>query len=520
MLPYHQSQFSCHISTVLKFVSILSYFMNFQVSDEENLSNEIRSHKTRIERDLWNPCTCNCRGDVLRRLLDEWTDLKKDDEVDAPQLLASPPKGRIRSRSTHSDRTMVLSKFDKDWENYDAAATTEDMQNDPMDGSTEGERVPKRRLSSKRVKIFEEAIVIGEGDEKKEGPGVEQLSRSASGKKILKNRPLLKRQSAEVDDETVNRQLNSESKEKENDEDFTERHQAFEWQRFNHVRKRDASKVTKTLKRARWRRDNSYRYRQRMQHQMSFNEDEEEQEIRNDEQQEIEGSTEGPLWITRKQDVEDEDGMEHEAGRKEHAWLRQDEKSARNKEQAGADELIDDVFDAKKSLNVFSMEDETQDNDRYEHRATAQLIDSEQLTKQCVFHDEKSVSVQKSIEEKLTQTLFLNEKYSESSIEKETSIAAENSHLESHLDVHHLIVLKSKQLQDPLYDEKKTWSPSASSDEPLIDESNSEGYTSKDAVIAHSHVDTSRRKEQFRKGISPSEMESIEVSMILGAESF
>ena len=494
--------------------------MNLQVSDEENLSNEIRSHKTRIERDLWTPSTCSCRGDVLRRLLDEWTDLKKDDEVDAPQLLSSPPRGRERSKSTHNDRSLLLSKFDKDWENYDAAATTEDVHNDPIDGSTAGERVPKRRLSSKRVKIFEEAIVIGEGEEKKKGAGLEQLNRSASGKKILKNRPLLKRQSAEVDEETVEKQLTSEDKEKKNDEDFTERHQAFEWQRFNHVRKRDASKITKTLKRARWRRDNSFKYRQKMQHQMSFNEDEEEQEIRNDEQQEIEGSTEGPLWIQRRGDMKDEGEMEHEAGRNKHPLLRQYEQSARDTEKTCAVELTDDVFEAKKPLKPFLIEDKTQDNNQFEQRATAFLIDSEERTKQYVLLEEKSVIVQGSNEEKLTQTSLINEKYSESSLKMETSIEAKHSHLEIHLDAHNLIVSKSKQLQDSLYDEKRTWSPSASSDEPLINESNFEGDTTKDVVNVHRDVDTSIRKEQFRKGVSSSETESIEVSMILGAESF
>lgn len=245
------------------------------MENEENLPNEIRSCKTRIERDLWNPATCQCRGDVLRRLLDDLTDLKRgEDEIEAPKPLHPAPKGRIRSKSTHNDRSLMITKFDKEWENYD----------DPgNDSNKPSDQLPIRKSSSvKRVKIFTEPTIIGEEAENKDDTdsGEEKVSQP-SRMKVLKRRPLLKRQSAEDDSEDF------QSKEVEifmddqgtgNSERSQEKaSRVFNWQRFNRIRKKDDNKSLRTRKRERWRRDNSYRYRQKMMHQTSFHEDEEQQ---------------------------------------------------------------------------------------------------------------------------------------------------------------------------------------------------------------------------------------------------
>lgn len=235
---------------------------------------------TRIERDLWDPASCPCKGDVLKHLLDELIDITRGEEEPEPIMFSPPKGGRRRSKSTHNDRAMTLMKIDKEWQDYDKVpADMADAFEDVADGSPKAERALRRKRSSKKVTIASDPIVLDEAPIKERSPEDEQIPKRGS-KKILKRRPVLKRQSAEeehglnIKPDEQNEEQPAATESEENHEPEPTQNLNFNRQRFNYIRKKDESR-SKTRKRDRWRRDNSYRYRQKMQHQISFDEIEE-----------------------------------------------------------------------------------------------------------------------------------------------------------------------------------------------------------------------------------------------------
>ena len=499
--------------------------MKFQVSDEDDLSNEIRSHKTRIERDLWCPTTCCCRGDVLRRLLDDLIDLKRGyNETEVLQPLSPPPKGRIRSKSTHNDRSVVLAKFDKDWENYDNEQT-----NDPFDDGIDGglvlEQVPKRKKSSKRVTIFAEPTVIDEEEDKKEVVDVKENTRRTSSKRILKNRPLLKRQSAEDDDEEPSAKEKDVAGAVQNkSEGPIESKQAFNWQRFNHIRKKDDGRSSRTRKRERWRRDNSYRYRKKMEHQISFNEDEE-VHVGSEEEKEIKANVENGL---RFEDKESKVNVEND----ESLWTKDvgfgkvkavlDEKEMETlgnavESKAENEEKFTDLVDS-----VGKDKTKIESKESFKTRS-ATLRETGQNN--FVFDDENENLDQRTEESVLEETIIDDAKHAlqneETSFKMDGFKDDEFPHVKLDLDIHKLILLESKRLQNPFY-YGPTLSPSASSDVPLIDDSRSEEDVSftDEAISPSVESDTAEKKDQVGNGVSPRDTESIEVSRTMGSESF
>ena len=490
-----------------------------QVSNEENLSDEIRSHKTRIERDLWSPSTCTCRVDVFRRLLDDWIELKGGDKAEDMQLLSPPSKGRIRSKSTHNDRSMVLTKFDKDWENYDTnAESAEDSFENTVDGGASGKRSTKRRISSKRVKISAEPIVIGEDGHRKDEIEAEQTGRKTSRKNILKNRPLLKRQSAELNEDLSPKEVNTEDKLKESSEGHTEKHHAFDWQRFNHVKKRDASKTSKTLKRGRWRRDNSYKYREKMKHQISFNENEEEHEKQNDESQECKEDNE----YTENEDEDNEDkNLREEAAKTKCVMLGQEgEVIDQSTAEDRGHRLDSNFFREEGAYATYVVENTGQDKKRLEYTETSQGFVLEQPAKQHFMVDDEDYNFKERSEESLKNFTLLDAKDGESSLKEDAFREHEYSHFDLDLDAHHLIVLNSKHLESSLNDEQKPALLSASSDGPFIGESSCEGDTSiaEDAMISFGEREANTGKVRIGNGVPTKETESLEVAMTFGLE--
>eukprot|EP00795_Rhopilema_esculentum_P015050 gene15050-6214_t len=259
-----------------------------KVKDEQSLSNEIRSRITRIERDLWNPPTCPCKGDVLKHLLDELADVTHANESEEGlHMLSSPPargRGRSRTKSTYKRRSETLIQYDKKWEDYDKPDEySQDPFQDDVD-SFKSEKVLSRKRSSKKVTIASKPIVLDEAPVRKPSVGDEDISRSSS-KKILKRRPVLRRQSAEEEiDVDTEASVSEETSVDTGDKQDSQRAKVhnFNRQRFQHVRKREDSKSYSARKKDKWKRDNSYRYRQKMQHQVSFNEEEENEGEEND----------------------------------------------------------------------------------------------------------------------------------------------------------------------------------------------------------------------------------------------
>ena len=446
----------------------------------------------------------------MRRLLDDWTDLKRGDSVEVLQLSSPPPKGRVRSKSTHNDRSVMLSKFDKDWENYDHEPGDE-VSDDAMDGGTTVRKLSKRRPSSKRVKIFEEPTVIGEDEEKKNESNTEQMIPRTSKKNILKNRPLLKRQSAEEDEDSLHEEKNVRDNLDGSRQGGIEKHHAFDRQRFNHVRKRETSKTSKSLKRGRWRRDNSYKYRKKMQHQVSFNEDEEEEdeeekedEMKNDGRQEVEESKGGPLWMKCKDSDVDKDQRELD----------------RIDPEPCEDGVATNVMKEENAQSSYFVENMVQNMGRFESKGYSRVL--EHPAGKGSGSDDENDNVRGSNDESLKKGKLVNTKSDGSLLKEDTSQESEHSHFEVDLDVHRLIVLKPNQLQSSLHNGKKLVSPSASSDAPLIEESDSaiEYSTCVDnVVIALSGSEADTKKVQIGNGVSQRENECIEVSMILGSES-
>ena len=272
---------------------------------------------TRIERDLWDPASCPCKGDVLKHLLDELIDITRGEEEPAPIMFSPPKGGRRRSKSTHNDRAMTLMKIDKEWQDYDKVpGDMVDAFEDVVDGSPEVERALRRKRSSKKVTIASDPIVLDEVTVKERSPEDEQIPRRGS-KKILKRRPVLKRQSAEeecglniVPNEQNEERISAAATETdENHESEPTQNLNFNRQRFNYIRKKDESR-SKTRKRDRWRRDNSYRYRQKMQHQISFDEIEERERSQDKESHESENECQRRGSLDRSPDSGTESAKE------------------------------------------------------------------------------------------------------------------------------------------------------------------------------------------------------------------
>ena len=228
----------------------------------------------------------------MKHLLDELADVTHGNEPEeALQMLSSPPsrgRGRSRTRSTYQRRSETLIQYDKKWEDYDKPDEySQDPFQDDVDGGFKSERVLSRKRSSKKVTIASEPTVLDEAPMRKPSVGDEDISRSGS-KKILKRRPVLRRQSAEEEmDVDTAASVSEEASVNPEDKKDSQREKVhnFNRQRFQHVRKREDSRSYSARKKDKWKRDNSYRYRQKMQHQVSFNEEEENEEEKNEEEE-------------------------------------------------------------------------------------------------------------------------------------------------------------------------------------------------------------------------------------------
>lgn len=223
----------------------------------------------------------------MKQLLDELIDLTQNQTTateTATVPMASPPRGRRRSYSTHNDRSMLLIELDQQWKNYDKDPVVLDMS----DGSPKVDKPLRRKRSSKRVTIAAEPIVL---DEKSSvTPIGEELPKQPS----FRRKPVLKRQSAEEDIEVslevahgaVFEENETEKGSNKVDDDGDKvsnrtltHNRTFERQRYNMIRKREDGNSSRTRKREKFRRQNSSNYRQRMQTQVSFDEEAEEQDV-------------------------------------------------------------------------------------------------------------------------------------------------------------------------------------------------------------------------------------------------
>eukprot|EP00794_Sanderia_malayensis_P013748 gene13748-15184_t len=268
-----------------------------KVTEDENLSCEIRSYKTRIERDLWKPGACPCKGYVLKQLLDELTDMvqKQTDSNGSNVALSTPPCRRKRAYSTHTDRSKELVELDRQWETYDQGTedTTANSSGAPFNSDTDMEQRPlQKKRSTKRVTLMTEPTILDEPVK------VASLDKDDSvNKETFHRKPVLKRQGAQehieeivsvLDDVNDNQPDITDAIEqpvaKPFDTDVTDSQRGslkirtFERQR--HVIRREKEGSSSRLgKREKWWRQktSSKRYRHRMQNQMSFDEEEEEE---------------------------------------------------------------------------------------------------------------------------------------------------------------------------------------------------------------------------------------------------
>lgn len=376
---------------------------------------------------------------------------------------------------------MMITKFDKEWESYDKETN---ISNEPFGDGADGcdaiEQLPKRKASTKRVKISAEPIVIEEERGRSASFHGDEGQQKTSPRVVLKSRPVLKRQSAEDEsNDSFTTDAKSDLPLATNDASNPEKSRPFNWQRFNRVRKREDSRPVRARKRDRWKRENSFNYRQKMQHQVSFNEEEEEEDENMKGTEELDDAK---IGMEARIPVNDRKSSEENNGKMSPVF---------------SDYAIEDEAQVANSFASF--------NDRKiaEEEEKRQFSDdSLPYTKKVKNESENDaikINFDKNGEESFTSPNgngatdkeVVNVSYARKAFQGHPILTRGKAHIDNissiklELDKHSLILLESKQLRNPLFNVEKAASISIPNETSSVANGNRTKRTEKESSISN-----------------------------------